>query len=81
MELPNSLNDEYSIDYDKDTVTVGMMVYCATEGEIYNVVNESRFSFELQNENWDSWIVSKDDIQETLYQDFFPVSLTGYYPD
>ena len=82
MQLPEKYSDNYRIDHDRDTVNVGDVVYYAPDGVIHCITDSSSHSFELldtwQNEHWKT---SKEDIQENLYSDYFPVKLTGYYPE
>jgi len=82
MKLPEKYSDEYRIDWERNKVNVGNIVYYAPDGVIHEITNSSQMTFELFDQ-WqkEHWKASKEDIQDSLYEDWFPVKLTGYYPE
>jgi len=82
MELPEKYSDEFSIDYEKDCVSVGMVLYSAIDGTIHRITDSSSMSVELLD-TWQKeyWKISKKEANELLYIDFFPLKLKGHYPE
>jgi hypothetical protein len=77
MHLPQQIAETYSIVNSRDSVSVGDCLYYAPDGTIQRVTDSSRLSLELYEETSDTyWKVSKNDIEENLYADFFPVKAT-----
>lgn len=74
MHLPSIHADEYSIDYEHDTVEVGDTLYFAPDGTMMAVTNVSRKLISLRVVGEGSTMtVTKDDVTDGLWTDYFPV--------
>ena len=82
MKLPEHISENHSIDEDKDRVTVGDYLYHVPSDKIQYITDSGPISFELvEKDTKKHWKVSGQDMRENLFDDFYPLKLTGYYPD
>lgn len=83
MHLPEHVKERnYRIDWDRDVIKPGNALYYACDGTVYTVRDVSPMSFELRElQSGEHWKIGGKELREALYTDFFPLKLTGFYPD
>ena len=75
MQLPQHIAIDYSIDYDRDSLEKGDMVYYACDGSKQTVKAVSDSKVVLYDHfNEIEWVANKTDYANTLFSDFFPLT-------
>jgi len=77
FELPETHKDEWFIRENVNGISVGMALYYAPDGTIHILEDMApRFTVRLKDlSNGELWTVNKEDLEENLYSDWFPVEV------
>jgi hypothetical protein len=77
FELPKHLQEEWFIRENVNGISVGMALYYAPDGTIHILKGKApRYTVRLQDLSDDEmWTVSREDLEENLYADWFPVAV------
>jgi len=77
FELPKIHKDEWFIRESVNGISVGMALYYAPDGTIHTIKGKApRFTVRLKDlSDGELWTVSREDLEENLYSDWFPVEV------
>jgi hypothetical protein len=77
FELPKHLQEEWFLRENVNSISVGMALYYAPDGTIHTIKDMApRYTVRLKDlSDGELWTVSREDLEENLYSDWFPVEV------